>query len=104
LLLDTHLVLWSQDEFERLSEAARTILDNGDNELVYSVVTLWETAIQRALGRSDFGFDARELRRVLLREGWQELPVSGEHTLAVGELPPIHKDPFDRLLTAQAAV
>jgi len=60
--------------------------------------------IKRGLGRSDFRVDPSTLRRGLLDDGYDELPVRGEHTLALGSLPGIHKDPFDRILVAQAVV
>lgn len=75
-----------------------------DNELLFSAASLWEVAIKRARGRPDFQADARLLRRNLLNNGYHELPVTGEHAIAVGDLPPLHKDPFDRLLVAQSIV
>jgi PIN domain nuclease of toxin-antitoxin system len=65
---------------------------------------LWEIVIKRSLGRNDFPVDAVLLRRGLLRSGYSELPVTGEHALAIDALPAIHKDPFDRVLVAQAIV
>jgi PIN domain nuclease of toxin-antitoxin system len=65
---------------------------------------LWEVAIKRGLGREDFRVDPRLLRRGLLDNGYRELPITSEHAVAVDGLPPIHKDPFDRLLVAQATV
>jgi len=104
LLLDTHLVLWAAIAPSRLSARAKAILDHDDNELVYSVASLWEIVIKRALKRTDFQVDPHGLRGGLLDNGYQELPVLAEHALATGALPPIHKDPFDRLLIAQAVV
>jgi len=72
------------------------------NELHYSVVSLWEVAIKQRLGREDFRYDARLLRRNLRDNRFQEMPVTGEHAVAVQGLPPLHRDPFDRLLIAQA--
>jgi PIN domain nuclease of toxin-antitoxin system len=102
LLLDTHLLLWSAFQRDRLSVAARTRILDPDNELVFSVVSLWETAIKAQLGRADFQVDARLLRRGLLDNGYEELTVTGEHAVAIAQLPPLHKDPFDRLLLAQS--
>jgi PIN domain nuclease of toxin-antitoxin system len=104
LLLDTHLLLWAAGQPERLSAAAHGLLADPGNELVFSAASLWEVAIKSALGRADFVVDARLLRRGLLDNGYLELPVTGEHAVAVGGLPPIHKDPFDRLLAAQSKV
>jgi PIN domain nuclease of toxin-antitoxin system len=103
-LLDTHLLLWAAGQPEKLSAKARRSLDDGNNELFYSVASLWEIVIKRALGRDDFRAEPRLLRRGLLDNGYGELAIVGEHTLALGDLPPIHKDPFDRILVAQARV
>ena len=104
LLLDTHLLLWAAGEPKRLSKQARTLIDNPDNELLFSAASLWEVAIKRGLGREDFKVDARLLRRGLLDNGYSELPISSDHVVATESLPPIHKDPFDRVLVAQATV
>lgn len=74
------------------------------NELIFSVASLWEIVIKCGLNRPDFSVDARVLRRGLLDNGYRELPILSEHAVAIEALPPIHKDPFDRLLIAQATV
>jgi len=104
LLLDTHLLLSAAGDPERLSPAARKLLGSQDNELVFSAASLWEIALKRGLGREDFRVDPRLLRRGLLDNGYLELPVSSEHAVAIDTLPPIHKDPFDRILVAQSMV
>jgi PIN domain nuclease of toxin-antitoxin system len=104
LLLDTHLLLWAAGEPRRLSRQARTLIENPDNELLFSAASLWEVAIKRGLGREDFKVDARLLRRGLLDNGYGELPILSDHVVAIDSLPPIHKDPFDRILVAQATV
>ena len=104
LLLDTHLLLWAAGRSARLSEPARALIDDTANELLFSTASLWEVVIRQGQGRADFKVDARRLRRGLLDNGYAELPVLGEHALTVASLPRIHKDPFDRLLVAQAAV
>jgi PIN domain nuclease of toxin-antitoxin system len=104
LLLDTHLLLWAAGEPKRLSKQARTLIDNPDNELLFSAASLWEVAIKRGLGRKDFKVDTRLLRRGLLDNGYSELPIISDHVVATESLPPIHKDPFDRVLVAQATV
>jgi PIN domain nuclease of toxin-antitoxin system len=103
-LLDTHLLLWAAGEPRRLSKQARTLIDNPDNELLFSVASLWEVVIKRGLDRGDFKVDARLLRRGLLDNGYSELPILSDHVVAIDSLPSIHKDPFDRILVAQAAV
>ncbi|MGC2109634.1 MAG: type II toxin-antitoxin system VapC family toxin [Candidatus Korobacteraceae bacterium] len=102
LLLDTHLLLWAAGEPERLSARARRLINDVHNELLFSAASLWEVAIKCGLGRKDFRVDARLLRRGLLDNGYNELPIISDHVVAIESLPPIHKDPFDRLLVAQA--
>lgn len=104
LLLDTHLLLWAAGSPKRLPSAARKALESPDNSLFFSAASLWEITIKNGLRRPDLKVDARLLRRGLLDNGYEELPITGEHALAVEDLPPIHKDPFDRLLVAQAAI
>lgn len=104
LLLDTHLLLWAAGEPERLSKQARALIENPDNELLFSAASLWEVAIKRGLGREDFRVDARLLRRGLLDNGYGELPIISDHVVATESLPAIHRDPFDRILVAQATV
>lgn len=104
LLLDTHLLLWAAGAPERLTAAARAEIGNPENELLFSVASLWEITIKKGLRRSDFTVDPRALRRGLHDAGYIELSVTGEHAVAVDGLPPLHKDPFDRLLVAQAIV
>jgi PIN domain nuclease of toxin-antitoxin system len=104
LLLDTHLLLWAAESFERLPPDAQALMSAPENELFFSAASLWEIAIKRGLGRDDFKVDARVLRRSLLDNGYSELSILSEHAVAIDALPPIHKDPFDRLLVAQAIV
>jgi PIN domain nuclease of toxin-antitoxin system len=104
LLLDTHLLLWAAGQPNRLSPAARKQIDAPANVLLFSAASIWEVTIKRGLGRSDFQADPRLLRRGLLDNGYSELPILSEHVVAIDNLPPIHKDPFDRLLVAQATV
>lgn len=104
LLLDTHLLLWAAEGFEYVPPDAQTLMSDLENELFFSVASLWEIVIKCGLGREDFKVDPRILRRGLLDNGYSELPILSEHAVAVGALPSIHKDPFDRLLVAQAIV
>jgi PIN domain nuclease of toxin-antitoxin system len=104
LLLDTHLLLWAAGEPNRLSPEARKLIDDPANELLFSAASLWEVVIKRGLGRDDFKVDARVLRRGLLDNGYSELPVVSHHVVGIDSLPAIHKDPFDRVLIAQATV
>ena len=104
LLLDTHVLLWAVARPERLSGTARTLLEDTGNELLFSAASLWEIAIKRSLGRDDFRVDPRLLRRGLLDHGYGEVPVTSQHAVAIENLPPLHKDPFDRILVAQSLV
>ena len=104
ILLDTHLLLWAAGEPGRLSARARALIKDPANELVFSAASLWEIAIKRRLGRDDFNVDPRLLRRGLIDNGYGELPITSEHAVATDSLPPLHKDPFDRILVAQATV
>ena len=104
LLLDTHLLLWAASEPQRLTAKARTLLLDPANHLLFSAASLWEISIKNGLERSDFNVDPRRLWRMLLVNGYRELTVTSEHAVAVNDLPPLHKDPFDRILVAQARV
>jgi PIN domain nuclease of toxin-antitoxin system len=103
-LLDTHLLLWAAGAPERLPAQARALLESPEHELVFSAASLWEVAIKSGLGRDDFKVDASALRRGLVDNGYVELPITGDHAVAVAALPDLHRDPFDRLLVAQAQV
>jgi PIN domain nuclease of toxin-antitoxin system len=104
LLLDTHILLWAAGQPDRLPQEAREMIAEPENELFFSAANLWEILIKRGLGRDDFKADARILRRALLDNGYSELPIASEHVVAIDGLPQIHKDPFDRILVAQATV
>jgi len=104
LLIDTHLLLWAAESAKRLPLVARKLMGDPDNELLFSVASLCEISIKHSLGRDDFKVDPRLLRRGLLDNGYAELGIASAHVIAIDTLPPIHKDPFDRLLAAQAMV
>jgi PIN domain nuclease of toxin-antitoxin system len=103
-LLDTQLAIWVAIGDSRLKPATRSVLNDRANELFFSVSSIWEIAIKSALKRTDFPYDPRELRRQFIANGYEELPIFGHHVVAVNSLSPIHKDPFDRILIAQAMV
>ena len=102
LLLDTHLLVWAMGEPERLAPALVRLLEDPMNTPVFSIASLWELVIKRGLDRPDFRLEPPLLRQALLEAGWRELPVEAHHVLVVGQLPALHRDPFDRLLLAQA--
>jgi PIN domain nuclease of toxin-antitoxin system len=104
LLLDTQLLLWSAIEPERVPLAFRRRLETGGGRVVFSLASIWEVAIKQSLARPSFDVDPAGLRTGLLDAGFLELPIRAEHVLRVGALPWVHRDPFDRLLVAQAWV
>jgi PIN domain nuclease of toxin-antitoxin system len=105
LLLDTHAFIWSFDEPEKLSPKALALLSDGDNDLILSVASVWEMQIKIQQGRLKFTIPLRELIESQRQtNGVQVLPVELEHVLALDALPALHRDPFDRLLVAQANV
>lgn len=103
-LLDTHVLLWAAGASRRLPADGRALLEDPENEVVFSAASLWEVAIKRGIRREEFSADPRLLRRGLLENDYVELPVTSAHAAAVDLLPPIHRDPFDRILIAQAQI
>lgn len=103
VLFDTHLLLWAAYEPHKLSRPAQDML-LGAAPRMFSAASIWEVSIKTSLGRDDFTVDARVLRRGLLDNGYVELAVTGAHAAAISDLPPLHADPFDRMLVAQARV
>jgi PIN domain nuclease of toxin-antitoxin system len=104
LLLDTHLVVFASLGMDRLPPLAQQLMRDPEMELVVSAVCLWEVAIKAGLRKHNFPVRAGALRQHLRDNGYLELAITGGHAIAVAGLPPIHKDPFDRLLLAQALV
>jgi PIN domain nuclease of toxin-antitoxin system len=101
-LIDTHLLLWASDFPHKVPREAALLLADPDNALFFSPAAIWEIVIKGASDRKDFAFDPDNVRRDLLANGYLELPITSAHAAAVRNLPPIHKDPFDRILVAQA--
>lgn len=102
LLLDTHILLWSAGQPDKLSDKARSLLLDASNTLFFSAASIWEIVIKRGLGRDDFKVDPQRLRKQLVINGYEEIAVSSDHAIAVDILAGLHKDPFDRILIAQA--
>jgi PIN domain nuclease of toxin-antitoxin system len=102
LLVDTHLLLWAAAKSGRLPKEARLLLQDPANEVFFSAASLWEIVIKTALRKPDFKADVAVLRPALGEMGFAELPVSGAHIEKLASLPPLHKDPFDRMLVAQS--
>ena len=104
LLLDTHLLLWASEDSGRLPARARSLIEAEDTLLFFSTASIWEVAIKASGKRSDFQVHPRMLREELLLNGYNELTIQSAHAIAVTSLPPLHRDPFDRILIAQASV
>lgn len=102
LLLDTHVLLWALADPDRLGIALRNLLEDPENEVMFSAASIWEIAIKSALGRADFAVRPEEVARGAILAGFAELPIRAEAAARVAHLPPHHRDPFDRLLVAQA--
>ena len=101
-LVDTHLLLWTVCSSPKLPSAIREIFSNPDSTCFFSAASIWEIAIKRSKRPALLPFSAATARELFLSSGFRELPISSRHCLAVEDLPPVHSDPFDRLLVAQA--
>jgi PIN domain nuclease of toxin-antitoxin system len=101
LLLDTHVFLWWLDDNPALSGAGRTAISNGDNLVVLSSAVIWEIRIKQALGKIEI---APDFYRVIKDQGFAWLAITADHAYAVGDLPLYHRDPFDRMIIAQAMI
>lgn len=102
--MDTHVLLWAALDSPRLGERATAVVSDERNDLSFSAASVWEVAIKAALSRSDFHIDVPRFAGLLAAAGYHELPVTSAHAVRVTTLPLLHRDPFDRLLVAQAAV
>ena len=102
LLLDTNVALWAITDDARLGERASTLIASPDNVVWVSAANLWEIAIKHSLRREEMPVSAADARRYFHESGYRMLSIGPEHVVRVGALPPVHSDPFDRLLVAQA--
>jgi PIN domain nuclease of toxin-antitoxin system len=102
ILMDTHVLLWTLGDFDRLGDAAVAAIKDPENDLLFSVATIWEVAIKAGLGKRDFGVSPAGIHEQALAAGFAELPIRADAALRAGALPLHHRDPFDRLLVAQA--
>lgn len=102
LLLDTNVLLWWLSDDRRLAKEAREIIANPNNDVLVSAASVWEVAIKAALKRIEIQLD--DLEGAIIRSGFQPLPIGLRHAVAVGRLPAVHRDPFDRMLVAQASI
>jgi len=99
LLLDTHVFLWWEAKDPRLSEDFQTAIASSANEIFVSAATVWEIAIKRSIGKLKFAGSAHN---AVLRHGFQHLPITSTHAEWAGSMHELHRDPFDRMLIAQA--
>lgn len=104
LLLDTLLLIWLAEDSPKLPPAARELVADPINQLFFSPASFGELSAKHAIGRDDFNLDPPLFYRALVDNDYSELPITVMHTLAVHRLPPIHADPFDRILVAQSIV
>jgi PIN domain nuclease of toxin-antitoxin system len=102
LLLDTHVLLWALISPKQLAKKARSEIENPANDVLFSAASIWEIAVKWALKKIDFTITPDEILTVAIESGFQELPVRSTAAAYVAKLPPHHRDPFDRLLIAQA--
>ena len=102
LLLDTHVLLWALNDPTRLDGMTRNLLEDAANDVLFSAPSIWEIAIKARLGRADFAARPEQVAREARRTGFMELSVSADAAARVVDLPLHHRDPFDRLLVAQA--
>src|SRR3990167_6725917 len=102
ILLDTHILLWALTEPEKLSQNAQDMLANPSHEILYSEASIWEIAIKCQIKRVAFPIPPNEIAQAANHSGFTELPVHSRAAVLVSELPLFHRDPFDRLLVAQA--
>ena len=101
-LLDTNVLLAAMIQPEQLPEAVQILLRDRANTVYFSAVSIWEIAIKRSLNRSNFDFESEDIEQLAQETGFTELLLHSTHCHAVGHMPWHHRDPFDRLLVAQA--
>ncbi|MGH7929015.1 MAG: type II toxin-antitoxin system VapC family toxin [Candidatus Binatia bacterium] len=102
LLLDTHVLLWWLSDDPKLAKNAREKIANSDNDVLISSASAWEISIKAALERLEIELD--DLEEAIARSGFRALPIGLRHAITAGRLPNAHRDPFDRMLVAQASV
>lgn len=102
LLIDTHVLLWWLADDRKLAKNACDMIANPDNDVLVSAASVWEVSIKEALGRLEIELD--DLEGAIVRNGFRPLPIGWRHAIAAGRLPAVHRDPFDRMLVAQASI
>ena len=101
-LLDTHIALWALLDDPKLSAEARLIIQDQENRIFYSIASMWEIAIKRANKPDHIPLSGIEFLHFCAQSGYEGLPIRERHVIALESLPPIHADPFDRILVSQA--
>ncbi len=101
-LLDTHVLLWALVDPDKVPRPMLRLIEETGNRVWFSAASIWEIAIKHSLGRDDFPIEPRVIWKAARETGLEELAVTGEHAVGVDALPWLHRDPFDRLLVAQA--
>lgn len=101
-LVDTHVLIWLAVDSPRLGEVARDLLADPDNHIFFSAISIFEIAVKERLSKRGFEVEASAIRRMMIENDFAELAVTGMHAAHVATLPLVHRDPFDRLLVAQA--
>ena len=101
-LLDTHIILWAGFDVKRLSRKAKSILENPENALYFSPVSLWEVSIKHEKHPKQMAITSERVWEIAIKMGFIELPVRSRHGVNIANLPDIHNDPFDRMLITQA--
>ena len=102
VILDTHIMIWAIQGSPRLSTVARDVINDDNNDVYFSSVSLIEISVKRKVHPESMPFNAREARKLFIESGYEELPIDSSHTEAMDDLPLLHRDPFDRMLLAQA--
>ena len=102
ILLDTHIALWAITDSPQMPRLARALVADPANDIVVSAASVWEIAIKHGLGRGNMPVSGADALSYFREAGYQLVPVSAEQAAFVETLPPIHSDPFDRILVAQA--
>lgn len=103
-LVDTHVLIWLAVDSPRLGDTARDLLADPDNHIFFSAISIFEIATKERLSKRGFDVEASAIRRMMIENDFAELAVTGLHAAHVATLPLVHRDPFDRLLVAQAMI
>ena len=104
LIIDTHIAIWTLSDDKRLSELARSYIENPNNIIYVSAVSVWKVAIKHQAKPETIHFDAEMFLNYCIKSGFLILPIKETHAMETEHLPWVHKDPFDRMLISQAKI